>query len=207
MLSPGFKQINPGLPMTDHSNASQQKINTGTDPSEATAGVPEATLQRIADFIQEHRGELSRFIVRKAGSEDQALDTLHDAFLRINGQQSPETVENLRAYVFRTVANLVIDFQRRCHNRLPHEVDEKTWQNIPDHLPGPESRYQQRQRLEAVNRALAELPEACRSAFYLNRIEGCSHAEIAARLNLSESMVAKHLARAMQHCRDCLKNY
>lgn len=152
--------------MSDHFNPSQQKANTGTDASGDTADVPEATLQRIADFIQEHRSELSRFIVRKAGTEDLAPDILHDAFLRINGHQSAETVENLRAYVFRTVANLVIDFQRRCRHRLPHEVDEEAWRNIPDDLPGPESRYQQRQRLEAVNRALAELPDACRLAFY-----------------------------------------
>ncbi|EIC29422.1 MULTISPECIES: sigma-70 family RNA polymerase sigma factor [Methylomicrobium] len=193
--------------MTDFSNLSQPLCGTGTDASEDPEGVSDFTLQHIADFIQQHRGELSRFIIRKAGTEDHALDILHDAFLRMNGHPRPETVENLRAFVFRIVANLVIDCQRRCHNRLPHEVDEETWQNIPERLPGPESRYQQQQRLDAVNRALAELPEACRLAFYLNRVDGCSHVEIAARLGISESMVAKHLASAMKHCRGRLKNY
>ena len=49
-----------------------------------------------------------------------------------------------------------------------------------------------------------ELPEKCRQSFYLNRVEGLTHAEVGRRLNISESMVAKYLARAMRHCRERL---
>lgn len=165
------------------------------------------TAEQIADFIQRHRGELSRFIIRKLGSDEHAADILQDAYLRLARRQTPDIVDNPRAFVFRIVANLIIDFQRLSHNRLPHEDDEEIWHSLPENRPGPENRYQQQQRLDVIGQALAELPETCRQAFYLNRVEGYSHGDIAKRLNISESMVAKHLARAMQHCRDRLKNH
>jgi RNA polymerase sigma factor (sigma-70 family) len=161
----------------------------------------------IADFIQQHRDELSRFIVRKLGSEQLSSDILQDAYLRLAQHQTLAAIDNPRAFVFRVVANLVIDHQRLSANRLPHDVDEETLQAIPEELPDPETSYQHRQRLEAINKAMEELPENCRLAFYLNRVEGYSHAEVAERLQLSESMVAKHLARAMKHCRDRLRHY
>jgi RNA polymerase sigma factor (sigma-70 family) len=168
---------------------------------------PSLTASQVADFIQRHRSELSRFILRKLGSEEQVPDILHDTFLRMADSQTAGTADNPRAFVFRIVANLIIDFQRRSVNRLSHEIDEQTWQTLPENRSGPEIHYQQRQRLDAINKALAELPEPCRLAFYLNRIEGCSHSEIAERMKISESMVAKHLARAMKHCRDRLRHY
>ncbi len=39
----------------------------------------------------------------------------------------------------------------------------------------------------------------------LNRCDGLSHAQIAARLKVSDSMVAKYLAQALRHCRDAFR--
>jgi RNA polymerase sigma-70 factor (ECF subfamily) len=36
----------------------------------------------------------------------------------------------------------------------------------------------------------------------MNKIEGRSHREIAERLEISVSMVEKHIMRALVHCRD-----
>jgi RNA polymerase sigma factor (sigma-70 family) len=174
------------------------------DAAGDTAKEPRLSICHVADFIQAHRDELSRFIVRKLGTETEASDMLQDAFLRLSERQTEEVIDNPRAFVFRIIANLIVDFQRRSANRLPHETDETLYHALPENRPSPEARYQQQQRLEAINQALMELPEACRLAFYLNRVEGHSHADIAARLHISESMVAKHLARAMKHCRDRL---
>ncbi|MGH8547062.1 MAG: sigma-70 family RNA polymerase sigma factor, partial [Methylococcales bacterium] len=59
-----------------------------------------------------------------------------------------------------------------------------------------------RQKLEILDRAVAELPPKCRQVFLLRKVEQLSHAEIAERLGISRSMVEKHLHRAMMHCRD-----
>lgn len=167
----------------------------------------ELTAEHIAAFIEKHRDELSRFIVRKLGSEDLSSDILQDAYLRLSRQQTQETIGNPRAFLFRIVGNLVIDYQRLSANRLKQDADDDTFNAIAEPSPGPEQRYQHNQRLQAIHHALAELPEDCRLVFYWNRVEGLSHIQIAARLRISESMVAKHLARAMRHCRDKLKQH
>lgn len=114
--------------------------------------------------------------MRKLGSEHLSSDILQDAYLRLAQHRTSTAVDNPRAFVFRVVANLVIDHLRLSANRMPHDVDEETLHAIPENLPDPETRYQYRQRLEAINEAMEELPENCRLAFYLNRVEGYSHA-------------------------------
>lgn len=158
-------------------------------------------------LINQHRTELNRLIFRKLGTKEISEDILQDAYLRLQQYPDLATVENPRAFVFRIVTNLVIDYQRSASNRLPHDNDEDVLHDIVDNTPQPDEHYLASQRLEIINAALAELPEKCRQAFYLHRIEGCSHAEIAEQLQLSTSMVAKHLFKAMTHCRDRLKNH
>lgn len=162
---------------------------------------------QIAEFLDRHRDQLSRFILRKLGSEEMSADILQEAYLRLSRHGAPEAIENPRAFVYRVVGNLVIDYQRLSANRLSQDIDDAILHAIAAPAPGPEARYQHQQRLQALHQAIAELPDDCRLAFYWNRVEGHSHAEVAARLKISESMVAKHLARAMRHCRDRLKGY
>lgn len=45
-----------------------------------------------------------------------------------------------------------------------------------------------------------ELPEKPRKAFLMARIDGLSYAQIAKRLEVSESSVKQYLARVMMHC-------
>ena len=179
--------------------------NGGDLPPESVD--PQITQKQIADFIHQHRDELSRFIHRKLGSEEMSSDILQDAYVRLSSRQPVEAIDNPRAFIFRIVANLVIDYQRLSVNRLSQDVDDDTLLAMPENLPGPDKRCEHQQRLDAIEKAMAELPDTCRKVFYLNRVEGYSYSEVASRLNISESMVAKHLIRAMQHCRDRLRHY
>ena len=52
------------------------------------------------------------------------------------------------------------------------------------------------QRLQRLMLGLQRLPPRCREVFLLNRSEGLSYIQIADRLDISLSMVEKHIARA-----------
>ena len=157
--------------------------------------------------INQHRAELIRFIARKLGTAEMAEDILQDAYLRLQHYPTLTEIENPRAFIFRIVANLVIDYQRKCSQRMVHENDEEVLHSLVDNNAEPDEQCLTLQRLDIINLALAQLPDKCREAFYLHRIEGYSHTEIAQQLQISPSMVAKHLFKAMTHCRDRLKNH
>lgn len=65
----------------------------------------------------------------------------------------------------------------------------------------PHTQHDHGQRLELLERALAELSPACRDSFLLRKLEGLTHLQIAQRLCISRALVEKHIVNAMKHCR------
>ena len=161
----------------------------------------------VSDMMQQHHNELMRFVSQRVRCDEDAQDILQQTFIRYAEYSGKNRVDNPRALIFRIAANMVVDHHRLIFNRQDYDTDERTLHSIEDTGQNLEQQCDHLQRLEALNRALLELPEKCRQAFYLNRIEGYTHAEIAEKLEISESMVGKHLVRAMKHCSDFLKHY
>ena len=62
-------------------------------------------------------------------------------------------------------------------------------------------------RCRLGDEALAQLSDNARQALLLNRLEGLTQAQIALRLGVSESMVAKYIGQALRHCRDWLQQH
>jgi RNA polymerase sigma-70 factor (ECF subfamily) len=63
---------------------------------------------------------------------------------------------------------------------------------------GLERRISGREEIERVQHMLAKLPPKCREAFELRKFAELSQKEIAARMQLSESTVEKHLVKALR---------
>lgn len=60
---------------------------------------------------------------------------------------------------------------------------------------------------EALQAALAQLPERCRLVFVLKRLEGLSQKEIAAQLDISTKTVENQITKAAKHLAEALKAY
>ena len=151
-------------------------------------------------MLENYYRELVSFLSARMGNAQAAEDVVHDAYVRVLERSSDEPIEQPRAFLYRTALNLVIDGHRRNTLRQvePLEVldtDERFF------CPSPQATMDHGQRLVMVQRALSELPEACRDSFLLRKLEGLSHPEIAERLGVSRSVVEKHIVNAMKHCR------
>lgn len=93
------------------------------------------------------------------------------------------------------VANLSIDPNEAITRRTPAGIEVRAWFLIPfSSLPtdDPDRLVQRRRKLE-------ELPRLTFEVFRLNRVDGLNFCEIAARLNISERRVRRHMLRAIRH--------
>ncbi|OHX37230.1 RNA polymerase subunit sigma-24 [Methylomonas sp. LWB] len=149
--------------------------------------------------------ELLRFLTGRIKCPDIAAELTHDTYLglrRVVEQQAPE---NTRAMAFRIAMNLAVDYQRKMMVRDRHTAEE-AFDTIAETVACPTSSTERvligRERLQALNGALAELPLQCRTVFLLHGVEGLTYSQIAERLGISKSLVNKLLAQAMHHCAD-----
>lgn len=153
----------------------------------------------LASF-ERHYQDLLRFLFHRTGDVNDAADLAHDTYVRLS--RVTEAVENEKAYIFRVAGNLALDMRRRAGRRATWLSDEELDENVPEQMPSQEQQVIDRDRLERLDTALVELPIKARLALLMLRVDGLPYVEIAARLGVSESMVAKYIMQAVRHCRD-----
>ncbi len=150
--------------------------------------------------------ELIAFLRQRLGDRQVAADVAQEAFLRVLERTSPEELEHPRAFLFRTAMNLGVDQHRRASIRRSETLEVLEDETGPEHC-SPEEMAIREQQLQHLQRALQQLPERCREAFLLRKVQGCSQMEIAERLGISRDMVEKHIVNAMKHCRLRLREW
>ncbi|MPY73889.1 MAG: sigma-70 family RNA polymerase sigma factor [Alphaproteobacteria bacterium] len=158
----------------------------------------------LESLFRRYRGELQRIAYRSLRDREGAADVVQDAFVRYAAySQAPGSgaaIGDPRRFLWRVVGNLVIDVVRRRRRHGEHAALDGTAEQFAHPGPSPEQALESRQQLRALRRALAELPPNCRAALLLNRLDGLTHSEVAARLGVSSSMVSKYIMQALRHC-------
>lgn len=153
-------------------------------------------------LFQEYYDELVRYLTVKLRSRDQALDVAQETFLRVLAHGSSAPIEQPRAFLYKTALNLTIDLfrqrQRRAEESL-HADDIQFALTVP---PEQETAVAVKEQVRLLHDALMELPPRCRHVFLLHKFKERSHAEIAAHLGISISMVEKHIIKATAFCRE-----
>jgi RNA polymerase sigma-70 factor (ECF subfamily) len=117
-------------------------------------------------------------------------------------------VEQPRAFLFQMARNLLRDHWRKQKVRHTVHSDQADMDAEPatDEQNDPMAAVQRLQRLEQLKEVLAELSPRRREALMLHRFEGLSQAQIAERMGISTSMVEKHIAFALLHCKRRLQH-
>ncbi|MBS9478960.1 RNA polymerase sigma factor [Ancylobacter radicis] len=145
-----------------------------------------------------HGSELRRYLQRRLGDGHMAGDLVQDAFLNVI--ERPETpINDIRAYLYSIARNLLLNHLKQEARRRTDVVAPEAFADIAADQPTPEDVVDSRLQLERIHALVQELPLRTQQIFALNRVEGLSHAKVAACLGISESSVQKHLAMAIAH--------
>lgn len=140
--------------------------------------------------------KLRRLLRHRGRTHDEADDLIQEAFLRLQLYRRSRHVEEPEAFLVRAVENLFIDQLRRKLRRGSHVAVEQELPRLTDPMPLPDEVLAAQQRLQRLRCALEALSPRTREVLLLQRIEGFSHAQIAARLEITVSAVEKHVAKA-----------
>jgi RNA polymerase sigma-70 factor (ECF subfamily) len=92
--------------------------------------------------------------------------------------------------------------ERRAAHRDWTWLDSKTVRVGPYEIspePDADAALDARQRLASLLNALASLRPQARRVFEMHKIEGLTHAEVAARLGLSRSSIEKYMITTLKH--------
>lgn len=151
-----------------------------------------------------HWKALKGFLARRVGSQDLAEEALQETWLRLAAMSDDAlAIEDRQGFILRVAGNIAIDLLRKERRHTSRCVsDEVLLAAVADNAPSPEAFAIDRDQLRCLVLALVRLSAKPRQALLLNRCDGLSHREIAQKLNVSESMVARYLAQALRHCRD-----
>lgn len=153
----------------------------------------------LKKLYEDHYGVMLPVCLRYASCEDDALDILHEGFIKVFryiAKYKPGT--SLGSWIRRIMINTSIDYYRKEKRRRTDNLD--TAYSVSSKSVDAVSNMS----AQEIIKALQSLSPAYRSVFNLYVIEGYSHKEIATMLTITESTSRSNLVKARTKLKNLL---
>lgn len=171
------------------------------------AGVLIVSGDDLEHLYSRYSGEILRFVTHRFGNgPPDPEDVVQTIFERYAAAAKREPVRNIRAFLYRSARNFVVDERRRQAVRSEHAADVRSTAEQSDDLDA-ERVLDSQQRWAAIEAAISQLDVRSREMLLMNRIYGLSCAEIARRKACSPTLVKSIIARALVACHQALDDH
>ncbi|MCE2746601.1 MAG: RNA polymerase sigma factor RpoE [Burkholderiales bacterium] len=157
-------------------------------------------------LVSKYHRRVARLLTRMVRNQEDIEDVVQETFIK-----AYRAIGNFRGdsafytWIYRiainTAKNLLVTQGRRPSTlKESNDVDGETFEDNAalSNIDTPESLYQTKQIGEAVNEAMAELPEELRSAIVMREIDGLSYEEIAEAMDCPIGTVRSRIFRARE---------
>jgi RNA polymerase sigma-70 factor (ECF subfamily) len=163
-------------------------------------------------LVERHQRLVIGTVGRMLGTGSDAEDIAQQVFVRVwKNAKRYEPRAKFTTWLLKITRNLVFNEMRRRsrHPQVPlqSESEEEERPLKDDHAVAPDASLLEQELQQAVDAAIARLPETQRMAVILRRYDELSYEEIAETLDQSVSAVKSLLFRARTELRENLKRY
>lgn len=157
--------------------------------------------RQFQDIYKQSADAIFRYCLLRLSDRELARDLAQETFMKVwQYAQERGTIDNLKAFLFTTAKNLIIDQYRKKKTTSLEDMLERgfdigveTYQGLIDRLDGE-------QALAVLN----SIPEKYRDAIYMQYVEGLSVKEIASITAETENNISVRIHRGLQKMRSIL---
>ncbi len=179
---------------------------SGLVSTRAPGAGDETSLSLLARVYARWHQPLRRLLGRQLRNREDAEDAVQEVFVRYAASGKalpPEEQEPYLRVIARHVSHDAWHGAGGAARREMVSLDEH--RQAVEQLPAaqeadPAHAAHQRERLQRLEQAMAELPARRREAFMLHSIEGLTQTEVAQRMGISRRMVYNHVTLALAYC-------
>jgi RNA polymerase sigma factor (sigma-70 family) len=178
------------------------------DTNPRFAGAAMITPDLEAWFIREVlplEAALMQYLRHNWRNKSEITDLRQEVYTRICEAARKEIPRDpAKPFVFAIARNLLANRIRRDQIVTIEAVADLDALNVAVDQPGPDRSAIARDQLRKVQAALDRLPQRCREAVVLKKIEGLSVRQVAARMGIAENTVDRHLTDGVRALADML---
>lgn len=145
------------------------------------------------ELFKLHSKDLYRFLYYKYGSENNPGDLVQEAFIKLWDNCHKVLPEKARSFLFTVANNQMLNELAKKKTVMKYKQDKPKGHTIES----PEFIMQENEYMARLQQAIQDLTEEQRVTFFLNRIEGKKHKEIAEMLGISQKAVEKRIYTAL----------
>ena len=149
----------------------------------------------IEEVFRCYKSKMKSWCYRYSKNDFDTEEILQEAFIKLFTHiQSYEFVGSFEGWMRRIVVNTAINYYKK-NLKFAHQVDY----GEVDYQVADEAEVLDRLSLEDLHKQIATMPDGYRMVFVMYAIEGYSHKEIAALLNIKENTSSSQYAKAKKY--------
>lgn len=154
--------------------------------------------QLFSSIFRRYSQDLHNFLYYKFGNQLNPQDKMQEAFVKLWENCAKVSQDKAKSFLFTTANNLMLNAYAHQKVVLRHQqIKPKYSTNI-----NPEFVLEEKEYKAKLEKAIANLTEAQRVAFLMNRVEGKRFKEIAELLDISTKAVEKRIYGALKKLRE-----
>lgn len=137
--------------------------------------------------------DIRRFLFYKFQSIDKAEDLMQDVFIKLWDNCGKVDYDKVKSYIFTIANNMFLNEVK--HQKVVQNYNKLNKKEATNE--SPEFILLEKEFMNKIETAIADLPEKQREVFLMNRIEKKKYRDIAQQLNISVKAVEKRMHQAL----------